>query len=469
MDVEDRVRMQVAIRAGLAMLAVVEGHEAGAGDHDQRVLVLPLRMLLDALGRVLEVRQRIEVDAGLLGEHLDDGALELDLARRGQELEAGLLVLLELLLAGHVPDVVVELLVREAHRGELEVQHVLGLGPPPLVLLAEADRQAVEELVVIAEVDVGAALEAVDDARLGAEVHRTMVHDRVAVVGALQPGRGREHVVGERAGRRHEVVMDDEQLEVHEGLDDELGVRERHDGVVGLDDERLDRIGIAVAHSAEQQRRVGVGVERRIRLGDDVPALERQTREAVVADHLVALLLRQSVVLVERRWEAGRRCQQVAALLVEVAGDGTQDRLGLDGAGGVDAARVAAFLAPRQAGRSCGRVHAGSLADLVGRDPGDLGDFLRRVLGGAFLQLVEADAPLIDELVVVEILLDDDVDHAECQGGVGAGADLQEQIGLLRDLAEARVDDHELGAALLHVGVDPVPQQRLRGDGVAAP
>ncbi len=80
-------------------------------------------------------------------------------------------------------------------------------GPPPLVLLAQADGETVPELVVVAEVDVRASLEALEHASLRAEVHRAMVHDGIAVVGTLQPRRRRQRVVGERGGRSHEVVV----------------------------------------------------------------------------------------------------------------------------------------------------------------------------------------------------------------------------------------------------------------------
>ena len=61
MDVEDRVRMQVAVRAGLAMLGVVEGHEPGARDHAERVLLGVLRVRFGEVRREREARQRVEV------------------------------------------------------------------------------------------------------------------------------------------------------------------------------------------------------------------------------------------------------------------------------------------------------------------------------------------------------------------------------------------------------------------------
>ena len=164
-----------------------------------------------------------------------------------------------------------------------------------------------------------------------------------------------------------------------------------------------------------------------------------------------------------------RHGQLVAADLVDVARDGAQDGLALNRARGVEAAAVAALLAPRQAGGLGRRVHASCLADLVGRDPGDFGDLFDGIFRRALFQLVKAVAPFLDELMIVEVFLDDHVDHAEGERRVGAGANLQEEVGLLGNLAEAGVDDDELRAALLHVAQGPLPIQKLGSCGVAAP
>ena len=71
--------------------------------------------------------------------------------------------------------------------------------------------------------------------------------------------------------------------------------------------------------------------------------------------------------------------------------------------------------------------------------------------------------------MIVEVFLDDHVDHAEGERRVGAGADLQEEVSLLGNLAEAGVDDDELRAALLHVAQCPLPIQKLGCSRVAAP
>ena len=145
-------------------------------------------MLFVAQAGVLEVRQRVEGAPRLFCEFFNNRRLELDLAGGGEELVARLLILEVLLLASHVLHVVVELLKRHAHGRELEVKHVLRLGTPPLVFLAETNCQAVPEFVVVTEVNVSSAFETVDDTGLCAKVHGTMVHDGIAVIGPLEPG-----------------------------------------------------------------------------------------------------------------------------------------------------------------------------------------------------------------------------------------------------------------------------------------
>ena len=116
------------------------------------------------------------------------------------------------------------------------------------------------------------------------------------------------------------------------------------------------------------------------------------------------------------------------------------------------------------------RVEAGNLNEQVLVDPADLGDLARRVLLHALGQLVETVAPLLDELVVVQVLVDDDVEHAQRQRRVGAGAQAQPVLGLRREPGELRVDNDQLAPAL-HRLDQPVAQERIgiAHDRVATP
>ena len=72
--------------------------------------------------------------------------------------------------------------------------------------------------------------------------------------------------------------------------------------------------------------------------------------------------------------------------------------------------------------------------------------------------------------MVVEIFIDDDLDHAEGKSRVGAGAQLQVDVGVCGKPGDARLDGDELAAELHGVG-DPVSHEEVGvGDGgVAAP
>ena len=111
------------------------------------------------------------------------------------------------------------------------------------------------------------------------------------------------------------------------------------------------------------------------------------------------------------------------------------------------------------------RVEVGGRADLVLGDSGDLADHVRGVLLHDFPQVVVALAALGDELPVGPALVDDDVHHAVDQGGIGAGDELQPQLGVVDQLDMARVGHDQPGSApggALHLAAD----DRVRFGGV---
>ena len=84
-------------------------------------------------------------------------------------------------------------------------------------------------------------------------------------------------------------------------------------------------------------------------------------------------------------------------------------------------------------------------------------------------KLLEAEAVLVDILLVVEFLADDHVHPGEQQGDIGSGLDRQIELGLAGRNREARVGDNQADAAadrmgeLLHLGVVHVLAQ-VRAD-----
>ena len=129
-------------------------------------------------------------------------------------------------------------------------------------------------------------------------------------------------------------------------------------------------------------------------------------------------------------------------------------------AGGGGAADLVPRAAPLDAAGAVRGVHAGGLTDLVGVEPGDGSGPFGRVLLHVRLELFEAVAPLVHEVEVIQALVDDGAQHGQRQRRVGAGAQGQPQVGLGGRLGIAGVDDDDLQAGLLQVGVAVHAAQR---------
>ncbi len=69
-------------------------------------------------------------------------------------------------------------------------------------------------------------------------------------------------------------------------------------------------------------------------------------------------------------------------------------------------------------------------------------------------QLLEAVAPAVNEVVVVQVLVDDDVENGECQSGIGSGFELDNLLGTRTNPSHARIDRDELGSAFHEVDDD---------------
>ena len=138
--------------------------------------------------------------------------------------------------------------------------------------------------------------------------------------------------------------------------------------------------------------------------------------------------------------------ERAAAGFADRAGGQVQvaDRVGVPGAVGalVEAHRPAAHPVRGLADP------AGSRADVFVGDAGDFAD----VVGGVLLQEAGHHLPALgelgDEFVVGVPVFDDQVQQPVEQREIGAGGDLQEQVGLVGGRGAARVDDDQLGAGL---------------------
>ena len=127
--------------------------------------------------------------------------------------------------------------------------------------------------------------------------------------------------------------------------------------------------------------------------------------------------------------------------------------------------------APRHEARADGRIHARRRPDLRGGNPRDLGDLLGRIGLHRFFELVEAVRPLLHELLVVKLLVDDDVHPTERKRAVGAGAQAQPYVGTGRILGAAGIDHDDLRIGIVgeQLAVAPMLRKIAALGGVAAP
>lgn len=145
----------------------------------------------------------------------------------------------------------------------------------------------------------------------------------------------------------------------------------------------------------------------------------------------------RAVLELELAHEARCLVENVAAGHVDVARDSTQCSDDAMQRGGVGADLVDAT--PReQAGRFARRIHAGGFANLLDGHLGDGGRLVERTLEGSGLELVEAMAPLLDEVVIVEILLDDDARERVRENEIGTGNGASHSVALAA-VMESRV------------------------------
>ena len=165
------------------------------------------------------------------------------------------------------------------------------------------------------------------------------------------------------------------------------------------------------------------------------------------ADHLGLQVVAHALLEAEARLVvAGARARQyLAARHVEVARDGHEVdcHLALLHAVGL----LVGGQAPLYGARLGGGVHARGAVDVLDGHVADLGGLLRRHALHPLGQFVETVAPVLNEVVVVEVFGDDDVEHGHAERRVGAGAQLQMDVGARGQPGHARIDDNQARAA----------------------
>ncbi len=253
-----------------------------------------------------------------------------------------------------------------------------------------------------------------------------------------------QHVVGAHGRLRPFDVADDEEVEGFVALCEQFGL-----GSVAGDVDAVEEAGFGFA----LERALGHHV-------DDALIGLAEGEFALDADAVAAFCFgfgRGRVLLGVERAQFGRVAEFHAAGFAVVAEEGVDagDHAEHLGAVGVVAA-VGGFVALLDT--AGGPVLAQAAGDGVDGGCGDIGDGgrpLRGVVLHAFLELVEADAPFVDKLLVVEVFGDEDVGYGQQEGKVCAGPDRHPFGGEEAGVAVAGVDDDDVGAfsvGSLHAG-----------------
>ena len=253
----------------------------------------------------------------------------------------------------------------------------------------------------------------------------------------------RQDIVCDPRGGRLEQVRHDEQVQALQRREHRVGVLQA-DERIAVGPERAHGVGLAGQHRVDHLARMRIGRGDRVRSGEQ--------RELVGAQLLLEVLVQPRALaraVVARHAHRGRQEEAVVPGLVDAAGERGQEAHQPQRGDGV-AAHGRADEGVERGGLG-GREHLGGAADVLRRYPGDLLDALGRVGRGALGERVESRRPFVDEAPVVPAARDQDVNHAQCERGVGAGADPQPQRRLARRLRRARVDHDRPCALLLRV------------------
>ncbi len=288
-------------------------------------------------------------------------------------------------------------------------------------------------------------LRGVDDALHEREVPLGVDHDAVG----LRPQRRGQHDVGVGVGLGlgEHVLCDDEFGGLQAG-DDGPAVGDRGDGVGADDPARLD---VAGGHPLEHLDRAASDLGTQGTLGDppqvlDEGALGLDQDGALTGQagaHVSHVPPAHGVGLAGEGEGPGARAAESAGGEVQV-----DQGVGVPGAvrGLIQAHGPAAHPLTCLTDPLCG------LPDVALGDAGDLRDLRGRVVPEEIGHLLPALGELGDERLVGVAVRDQEVQQAVEQGEVGAGLDLEEEVGLVGGGVAARVDDDQPGSGRL----DPV-------------
>jgi hypothetical protein len=279
----------------------------------------------------------------------------------------------------------------------------------------------------------------------------------------LGPLGDRQHHIGEGSGFGQEDVRHHQQLQALQALGQAPGVGGGDGDVGGHHQQAMDRA--VLAHGAQQGAGGQAGLGQAV--GVDAPYGGHRgavggVGELAVARELVGFLAVLAAAL------AVALAGQAAPAAVGTAGQAQSEGQIDEGLGVVDT--VALLL-----GAAGGEDHgAGGVAEQVrglgqqrGGDAGDALDPIGPVGGGDAAGLLEAGGAGGDVVSVDQAVAGGDMEQAEGERGVGAGGELQVQVGCLDRRGAAGVGHDQLAAAGA-LGVEILHDRRHGLGGIAA-
>ena len=437
-DFDQRIGIDRAQRRNLTMLRVEHGQVATSGGEHKRVFLLVLVGHLVAKGaevRFLEVRERVFTVVGI--EH----GRKLYHPRHG--LEPGLTVasqkpllvlsVLEWLL---VDADVAQIVEREVVLGAYLLREELARRVPRPCLGIEAFARPHQNFEVrLAVPNLDCLVHRTEEVGIASEVgqhHTVMFSERCQ----------RQKHVAERHGcRSHEDVLIDAELDLLELLHPSLRLGERGVRHAVRPEEPRHLHGVRIALFGVREEGVGM----RAREGVVERAVFGQAGS--IRPHIGIELL--TAVVAPLSHEARRLGERDASRNVEVPADGNdvKERLtSLDPVRhGIDR------KTPEQRRRAVVGEGASCVSDNIRIDPSDLPRPLGRAILYPLGELVESIAPFLYELVVVDVLPDDDVEHRERHRGISTGTQLDMILGADAKPGYPRVDGDELRASFHQV------------------
>ena len=298
--------------------------------------------------------------------------------------------------------------------------------------------------------EIGACVAWRCDGLLAQLHHPVGIADRAVF---LWPGGGRQHHIGEPGGLGHEDVLHHQMLEAGQGMTRMVQVGVAHGRVLAHDVHASDLVRIAVIgqHLVQDldhgiarlivQRRVPESLEpgMRRRVGDALIVGEHHRNQAGVAGAL-------HIVLAAKR-------MQPRAGLADLAGDRGQRN---QAAGIVGAVHMLAHAhAPQDHCAAGGRKSARHFAQRACRNAADRRHRLGAVGLDRLAQGFEVAGALGNEGLIDQPFVDDGMDERIEHRDIGVGIEGQGAPGMLADVGDARVGEHDLRAPfgrVLHPG-----------------